>query len=279
MARIEFTPSGEIITANRNFLNVVGYNINDIKGKHHRMFCFEQFYADNPNFWAQLAQGEFKSGQFERQNARGEKVWLEASYNPIFDAKGVVEKVIKFATDITAGEERNMAITQAAELSFSTAEETAQIAINGADLLTKSVADSNGIVEQITKTNALLERLNEQSKNIATIVSTIKGIADQTNLLALNAAIEAARAGDLGRGFAVVADEVRSLAARTSQSTVEIEQVVQENEALTVTVTENMGLVKENAELNNNQIMQVESVISEIQVGAENVSKSVSVLL
>lgn len=191
----------------------------------------------------------------------------------------MVEKVIKFASDITAGEERNMAITQAAELSFSTAEETAQIAINGADLLTKSVADSNGIVEQITKTNALLERLNEQSKNIATIVSTIKGIADQTNLLALNAAIEAARAGDLGRGFAVVADEVRSLAARTSQSTVEIEQVVQENEALTVTVTENMGLVKENAELNNNQIMQVASVITEIQEGAENVSKSVSALL
>ncbi|MBU3003685.1 methyl-accepting chemotaxis protein [Paraglaciecola arctica] len=279
MTRIEFTPGGEIITANKNFLNVVGYNLNDIKGKHHRMFCYDKFYTENPNFWTQLAQGEFKSGQFERQNARGEKVWLEASYNPIFDDKGVVEKVIKFASDITAGEERNMAITQAAELSFSTAEETAQIAINGADLLTKSVEDSNGIVEQITKTNALLERLNEQSKNIATIVSTIKGIADQTNLLALNAAIEAARAGDLGRGFAVVADEVRSLAARTSQSTVEIEQVVQENEALTVTVTENMGLVKENAELNNNQIMQVASVITEIQEGAENVSKSVSALL
>jgi len=279
MASITFTPNGEIITANKNFLAVIGYSLSDIVGKHHRMFCSDTFYAENPDFWQQLARGEFKSGQFERRNAKGEIIWLEASYNPIFDDKGKVEKVIKFASDITASEERNRAITQAAELSFSTAEETAQIAINGAELLAKSVKDSNGIVEQVTKTNALLDRLNEQSKNIAAIVSTIKGIADQTNLLALNAAIEAARAGEQGRGFAVVADEVRSLAARTSQSTVEIEQVVQANEGLTFTVTEHMGMVKTSAELNNNQIMQVASVISEIQEGAENVSKSVSVLL
>jgi methyl-accepting chemotaxis protein len=279
MASIEFTPVGEIITANENFLKVIGYSLGQIVGKHHKMFCSDKFYSENPKFWQQLAHGEFKSGQFERRTASGKVKWLEASYNPIFDDGGKVIKVIKFASDITAREERNKAVTQAAELSFSTAEETAQIAKNGAELLEKSVEDSNDIVEQVAKTNAILVQLNEQSKSIAAIVSTIRGIADQTNLLALNAAIEAARAGEQGRGFAVVADEVRSLAGRTSQSTIEIEQVVKANEGLTKTVTEHMAKVKSGAELNNQQIMQVSSVISEIHDGAVNVSKTVSVLL
>jgi len=279
MATIEFTPSGEILTANKNFLDVVGYRLADVQGKHHRIFCTDLFYKENPDFWQHLARGRFSSGQFERKTASGKSVWLEASYNPIMDSAGKVIKVIKFASDITERMQRNHAVNQAAEMSFSTAEETVQIAQTGAELLQKTVVVSNTIVDQVAQTNELLSRLNEQSKNISSIVSTIRGIADQTNLLALNAAIEAARAGDQGRGFAVVADEVRQLAGRTSKSTIEIEQVVKANENLTVTVTEHMNIVKTSAELSNRQITQVSSVISEIHDGALNVSKTVSSLL
>jgi methyl-accepting chemotaxis protein len=279
MATIEFTPNGEIITANKNFLDLLGYRLADIAGKHHRIFCSDKFYDENPDFWKLLTKGQFKSGQFERKTATGNSVWLEASYNPIMDDTGKVIKVIKFASDITARVKRNEAVTDAAEMSFSTAEETAQIAKTGSDLLSQTIEVSNTIVDQVTQTNETLARLNEQSKNIASIVSTIRSIADQTNLLALNAAIEAARAGDQGRGFAVVADEVRQLAGRTSNSTIEIEQVVKANETLTTTVTERMAIVRTSAELSNRQIMQVSSVITEIHDGAINVSKRVSTLL
>lgn len=279
MATIEFTPTGEILTANKNFTDLMGYKLSDISGKHHKIFCADKFYKENPDFWEQLSRGHFKSGQFERKTSTGNTVWLEASYNPIVDQSGKVIKVIKFASDITARVQHNENIIRAAEMSFSTAEETVAIAKTGADLLSESVKVSNTIVDQVGQTNDLLNRLNEQSKNISSIVSTIRGIADQTNLLALNAAIEAARAGDQGRGFAVVADEVRQLAGRTSKSTIEIEQVVKANEELTHSVTERIGIVKNNAEVGNQQIQQVASVISEIHNGASNVSKTVSSLL
>lgn len=279
MATIEFTPDGDVITANKNFLDLMGYRLHDIIGKHHRLFCENQFYTDNPNFWQELARGKFSTGQFQRRTAQGRSVWLEASYNPIMDIKGKVIKVIKFASDITSRIERNEAVTNAARMSSETAENTAEIARTGAQLLSQSVQVSNTIVDQVAQTNEMLLKLNEQSKNISAIVSTIRGIADQTNLLALNAAIEAARAGEQGRGFAVVADEVRQLAGRTSQSTIEIEQVVTANEGLTATVTERMGIVKNSAELSNRQITEVSSVIAEIQEGALNVSKTVSALL
>ncbi|NJA07235.1 methyl-accepting chemotaxis protein [Methylomonas sp. MED-D] len=279
MAVIEFTPDGQIVTANTNFLSVMGYQLADLVGKHHRVLCFDQFYRDQPNFWEKIQRGQFQSGQFQRRSARGDSVWLEASYNPVFDADGHVVKVIKFATDVTESVNRNTTVIQAAEMSFSTAEETSQIAQKGAELLATSVTMSNEITEQINQTGEVINQLNEQSRNIAAIVSTIREIADQTNLLALNAAIEAARAGDQGRGFAVVADEVRQLAARTSKSTAEIDQVVYANRNLTATVTERMDIVRSSGQSSNEQIAQVSKVMDEIYLGAVNVSKTVASLL
>ena len=275
-AVIEFTPEGNIITANQNFLGAVGYSREQIVGKHHRMFCTDKFYQDNPSFWTDLANGQHKSGLFERRGAGGQVLWLEATYNPIINASGQVVKVIKFCSDITERIIRQQAVREAAEVAYSTSEETAQIAVQGADLLRKSVDTSTAIAEQVQRTTESINQLNEQSKSIEAIVSTISAIAEQTNLLALNAAIEAARAGDQGRGFAVVADEVRQLAARTSQSTDEIASVVSENRNLTAGATEMMNQVGQTAESGKDQINQVAQVMEEIRIGAENVSQTVA---
>lgn len=103
MAMITFTPQGEILDANENFLSVVGFSLADLKGFHHRLLVPEEIQksVDYQQFWNKLAQGDYFQGRFLRQDSQGNSVWLEASYNPIFDENGCVIKVIKFATDIT----------------------------------------------------------------------------------------------------------------------------------------------------------------------------------
>jgi methyl-accepting chemotaxis protein len=102
-AIIEFTPSGEIITANQNFLDALGYGLAEITGRHHAIFCDPAYAgtADYQAFWRNLAAGQLSAGQFTRFAKGGQEIHIQASYNPILDDEGRVVKVVKFATDIT----------------------------------------------------------------------------------------------------------------------------------------------------------------------------------
>ena len=102
-AVIEFTLDGTIISANDNFLQAMGYRLEEIQGKHHRQFV-ESNYANSAEyreFWRKLGSGSFHSGQFMRLKKNGERIWLQATYNPIFDPEGRPIRIVKFATDIT----------------------------------------------------------------------------------------------------------------------------------------------------------------------------------
>jgi methyl-accepting chemotaxis protein len=103
MAVIEFQPDGTILHANPAFLSVMGYTEGEIVGQHHRLFVSpeETRSAEYANFWQELASGKVKSGQFRRLAKGGKPIWLEANYNPVFDLEGHVERVVKFAIDIT----------------------------------------------------------------------------------------------------------------------------------------------------------------------------------
>nr|WP_315740175.1 PAS domain-containing methyl-accepting chemotaxis protein [Bradyrhizobium sp. SZCCHNR1093] len=111
MAVIEFQLDGTIITANQNFLNAVGYQLQEIQGGNHSMFVdpSERDSAAYREFWAALRQGEFKAAEFKRIGKGGREVWIEASYNPVLDSAGKPVKVVKFATDVTEKKLRSMA--------------------------------------------------------------------------------------------------------------------------------------------------------------------------
>jgi methyl-accepting chemotaxis protein len=108
-AVIEFQMDGTIITANENFLNALGYTLDDIRGRHHSMFVDEatrnsQQYRD---FWIALNRGDYQADEYKRIGKGGKEVWIQASYNPILDSTGKPFKVVKFATDITAAKLQN----------------------------------------------------------------------------------------------------------------------------------------------------------------------------
>lgn len=108
-AIIEFNLDGTIIKANKNFLDTLGYKLNEIVGKHHRIFCDVEYTnsSEYQEFWARLGRGQHDTGEYKRINKDGEDVWINASYNPVYDADGNPIKIVKFATDITKDKLRN----------------------------------------------------------------------------------------------------------------------------------------------------------------------------
>ncbi|MDB4837612.1 PAS domain-containing methyl-accepting chemotaxis protein [Marinomonas sp.] len=271
---IAFELDGTIIEANHNFLQATGYTLSDVQGQHHKIFCAPELVNSNAykDFWRKLNRGEYVKGLFERRDADGNVVWLEASYNPIADKSGKLIRIIKFASDVS---DRVKNINNASDAVHSTAAETEQVSEQGKEVISKSVS----IMDEISKTVEIVAKdisdINEQSDKINNIVNTISDIADQTNLLALNAAIEAARAGDLGRGFAVVADEVRQLAARTSASTAEISDVVKTNVTLSSVLSKNIVNTQKKARSGSELIYQVDGIFMEINQGMKSVGAAV----
>ncbi|MCP3866807.1 MAG: methyl-accepting chemotaxis protein [Gammaproteobacteria bacterium] len=118
-------------------------------------------------------------------------------------------------------------ISRSANMAATSARDADNEAIAGKSVVSETVDAVNTLAEEVTRVSDVINHLDSSSESIGSVLDVIRGIAEQTNLLALNAAIEAARAGEQGRGFAVVADEVRTLAARTQESTQEIQQMIE----------------------------------------------------
>nr|WP_028696379.1 PAS domain-containing methyl-accepting chemotaxis protein [Pseudomonas cremoricolorata] len=276
-AVIEFNLDGEVLHANDRFLHAMGYRLDQVKGRHHKIFCEPHEYNSSAYqaFWEKLRRGEYIADRFKRVDANGHIVWLEASYNPIFDAHDVLYKVVKFATVVTDQVNREQAVAQAADIAYSTSLDTDASANKANDVVTQSVEVMRGLESSMQRAAEGIQALDTQSRVIGAIIKTISDIASQTNLLALNAAIEAARAGEQGRGFAVVADEVRQLASRTSSATEEIARVVKQNEQLAQTAVDIIDTSKRQAEQGLSLADETGGVIGEIQDGAKRVVEAV----
>lgn len=276
-AVIEFDLTGHVLMANDQFLKAMGYSLGQAKGSHHRIFCkpeeaSSQKYKD---FWSTLNKGEFVAGRFERIDSRGQTVWLEATYNPVYDTEGALCKVVKFATVVTDQVAREQEVSEAAQTAFEISQQTDVSAQRGALVVNDTMHTMRKVAIDMQTAAGGVEALGKQSLLISSIIQTISSIAQQTNLLALNAAIEAARAGEQGRGFAVVADEVRQLAGRTSTATEEIATVVLQNQKLVDETVAEMANSKFQAEQGLELATQAGQVIVEIQDGAKRVVDAV----
>ncbi len=258
-AVIEFQMDGTIITANSNFLGAVGYTLEEVQGEHHRMFVYPDYAksVEYRAFWEHLGQGKYQAAEYKRLGKGGKEIWIQASYNPIFDPSGKPFKVVKYATDITAqingqreakrvgslvdenlekilsavgraNDQSSMAAAASGETSqmvqtvASAAEEFEASAREIAQSMTTSRSEVERVATEALKADESTQKLTDAAEAMGNIVQMIQDIAGQINLLALNATIESARAGEAGKGFAVVASEVKSLANQVAKATDDI---------------------------------------------------------
>lgn len=164
-AVIEFDLQGHVLTANDRFLKAMGFRLDQIRGKHHRQFCTSedsgsQEYRD---FWKRLRHGEYIASRFKRLDASGRTVWLEASYNPVFDARDRLVKVVKFATVITYQVNQEMAVAEAATVAYSTSVLTDSTAQRGAEVVQQAVAVMRDLARHMQDAVEGIEALNQQS--------------------------------------------------------------------------------------------------------------------
>ncbi len=247
-AVIEFSPNGEVLSANQNFLGLMGYTLEEIRGKHHRMFVEPAFATstDYAEFWRRLNAGEFVSNSFKRIGKGGKEVWIQASYNPMFDAKGAVYKVVKFANDITdltrlgAGLEALAAnhVDKEIPVEFSPTYDRLRRDFNSAvrglgDTLVevKSCAQlvSNGADEIAAASDELSRRTEQQAANLeetaaalGQVTETVRrtaGNADETHKVVVQARQDAENGG-------VVVREAVAAMQRIEKSSQEIEQII-----------------------------------------------------
>ncbi|WP_341894577.1 methyl-accepting chemotaxis protein [Ferrovibrio terrae] len=262
-AVIEFTLDGTILTANPNFLNALGYSLDEVKGKHHRLFVdpAERESAAYKTFWTKLGRGEYDSGQYRRVGKGGKDVWIQASYNPIMDAAGRPYKVVKYATDITAQ-------TKAAQ--------AMQLAVQQVQT-----------VVEATKANDLTQRIPLEGKlgeikvlcaGVNDLVDTMTGII--SNIREASGTIAAA-SGEISTGS-------QDLASRTESQAASIEETAASMHEVTATVKQNAdnaqaanqlaSAARDTAEKGGSVVRDAVTAVTQIEESARKISDIIGLI-
>ena len=227
-AVIEFQLDGTIITANENFLRAVGYELAEVQGQHHGMFVDAAFRASGEyrQFWERLGRGEYDSNQYKRLAKGGREVWLQASYNPIFDPAGRAFKVVKYATDVTAQ-------VQAAAQHKQRLEEQVRLSQEMED----SVAKTQDIIRAATEGD-LSRRLDVRGKSgdLMKLGNAINSLLESVSDIVAN--VKGA-ASEVLRGAEEISQGNANLSQRTEQQSSSLEETASSMEEMTSTVKQN----------------------------------------
>ena len=213
-AVIEFSLDGKVLTANANFLGVLGYSLAEIQGQHHSMFVDPAYRqsTDYRLFWEKLGRGEYDAGQYKRIGKGGREAWIQASYNPIMDLNGKPVKVVKYATDVTAQVDASRALELAVQ-------QTQQVV---------TAAENNDLSERIP--------LDGKTGDIGALCTGVNGLLDTMSMIVTNiiesTGMIATVAGEIAMGNT-------DLSQRTEEQASSLEETAASLEELTATVKQN----------------------------------------
>ena len=220
-AVIEFELDGTVIVANENFQNALGYTLQEIQGHHHRMFV-DPAYAASPEytaFWNALRAGEYQAGEFKRRTKQGTDIWIQASYNPIYDPDGKVYKVVKYATDITPTVESRQRLETGVREMLSVVE---QLVGSSAQLSDVSQEMGATAEESSAQANVVAAAAEQVSANVSTVASATEEMTASIREIAANSTNAASVAGRAVE----VAQDTNATAAKLGESSAEIGQIV-----------------------------------------------------
>jgi methyl-accepting chemotaxis protein len=213
-AVIEFTLDGKILNANANFLNALGYTLDEVKGRHHSIFV-DAAYRQSPEyrmFWEKLGRGEYDAGQYKRITKDGSEIWIQASYNPIMDLNGKPFKVVKYATDVTA-------------------------AVKASHALQQAVAQVQSVVES-AKGNNLTDRVPLDGK-IGEILSLCDGVNGLLDTMVSVIVKISNSAREVSSASAEISASTTDLSQRTEEQAASLEETSASMEEMAATVKKN----------------------------------------
>ena len=221
MAVIEFDLDGNVRTANENFLKTLGYGLEEVTGRHHRMFV-DPTYAASPEyaqFWDSLRRGQYQAGEYRRLGKGGREVWIQASYNPILDRAGRPIKVVKFATDIST---QKAAQQKQAELIKGVEMHSGSVASASTQLTTISHSMAASAEETSTQAGVVSAAAEQVNKNLQTVSSSAEEMSASIREIA-KSATEAAR---VATSAVKVAETTNATVAKLGESSAEIGKVI-----------------------------------------------------
>jgi methyl-accepting chemotaxis protein len=262
-AVIEFNLDGTIIMANANFLNTLGYTLDEVKGRHHRLFVdpAEHQSAAYKALWDKLGRGEYDAGQYRRIGKGGREVWIQASYNPIMDAAGRPYKVVKYATDVTAQ-------TKAAQMQQ------------------QAVHQVRNVVEA-TKANDLTQRVDLAGKS-GEILSLCEGVNDL--VATMNSIIGSLRGASttIAAASAEISTGSQDLAQRTESQAASIEETAASMHEITATVKQNAdnaqaanqlaSAARDTAERGGSVVGEAVTAVTQIEESARKISDIIGLI-
>lgn len=258
MAVISFDLNGNILHANDNFLSAVGYSLSEVQGKHHRIFVTSEYSqsAEYQKFWSDLSQGHFLTGTYQRKTKQGADLWLEASYNPIFDDEGNPIKVVKYATDVGKNE--------------------------NSMLLQNVISDAGAVLEKVSEGDLTPKMKQHLSANQVSMfrpqIESLTQSIDHMNAKLTDIVVVALESSNVVQGTASeVAQGALDLSQRVQEQAASVEETSATMEQMSSQVQSNTDNAKEAEDISKNARTQADSGVDAMQKtmhAMENIQES-----
>ena len=292
-AVIEFNLDGIILDANENFLRLFGYSVEEVRGKHHRIFVdpAEQHSTEYANFWATLSRGEFHSGEFRRLGRNGKELWIQGAYNPIVDAQGKLHKVVKFANDVTAAVKARNSLNDlvatigetAVAIAASAEELTAvsqQLTSNAADTAQQASAASttseqvsanvNVVAASSEEMMASIREISKSATEAARVAKAAVGIAETTNQTIHQLGASSAEIGKVIKVITSIAQQTNLLALN---ATIEAARAGEAGKGFAVVANVVKELAKETARATEEIGQKIEAIQTDTQAAVRAIGE------